>query len=205
MTTITQNYDRISMHGVRRSLLQWQATSIGLPLYEVPIPKNATNELYEHAMESSLTQLMGRHNISAVVFGDLFLRDIREYREKLLSRLGMECLFPLWGKDTKDLARFFVDAGFRAIICAIDPRKMDASFCGREFDRSFLSEIPKNVDPCGENGEFHTFVYGGPIFRSLIKIERGQIVQRDGFYFADLLPLEEGEGSRESSLFSEGA
>ena len=193
------------MHGVRRSLLRWQATSAGLPLYEVPIPKNATNELYEHAMESSLSQLKERQDISAIVFGDLFLRDIREYREKLVSGLGMKCLFPLWGRDTGELARFFVDAGFRAIICTVDARKIDVSFCGREFNRSFFSEIPKNVDPCGENGEFHTFVYDGPIFRSPIEITRGETVERDGFYFADLLPLKEGEGSSESSLLRKSA
>jgi uncharacterized protein (TIGR00290 family) len=179
------------MHGVRRALLRQQAASTGLPVYEVSIPKNATDEIYEHEMKTILWGLKKDLEISSVVFGDLFLQDIREYREKLLSSLGMEGLYPLWGKDTRDLAEYFIAAGFRAILCTVDPRKLDPSFCGREFDRSFLSEIPEGVDPCGENGEFHTFVYDGPIFRQPIKVARGEIVEREGFYFADLLLSEQ--------------
>jgi uncharacterized protein (TIGR00290 family) len=192
LTTITRDYDRISIHGVRRSLLRQQAASTGLPLYEVSIPKNASNEIYEREMKTTLSGLKKDLEISAVIFGDLFLQDIREYREKLLFPMGMEALFPLWGRDTRDLAEYFINAGFRAILCTVDPRKLNPSFCGREFDRSFLSEIPEEVDPCGENGEFHTFVYDGPIFRRPIKVARSEIVEREGFYFADLLPSEQG-------------
>jgi len=180
------------MHGLRRSLLRQQVASTGLPLYEMPIPKNATNEIYEHELKTTLSGLKQDLEISSIVFGDLFLQDIRDYREKLLSSMGMEGLFPLWGRDTRELAKYFARTGFRAILCTVDPRKLDPSFCGHEFDRSFLSEIPEGVDPCGENGEFHTFVYDGPIFRRPIKVTRGEIVEREGFYFADLLPLEQG-------------
>ncbi len=203
LTTITADYDRISMHGVRRSLLKRQASSTGLPLFEVPIPKNSTNEIYEREITSVLSRLKRDESVSAVIFGDLFLQDIREYREKLFSKVGMECLFPIWGKDTKALANSFIDEGFKAIICTIDPKKIAAEFCGREFDRAFLSEIPAGVDPCGENGEFHTFVYEGPIFKNPIKVTRGEIVQRDGFYFADLIPLQNGEGRGEGTVLRE--
>ncbi len=191
LTTITADYDRISMHGVRRSLLEQQAASAGLALYEVSIPRNATNKVYELEMRTVLLKLKEDIGISAVGFGDLFLEDVRAYREKLLSEMGLNCLFPLWKMDTGDLAEYFIDAGFRAILCTVDPRKLDPSFCGREFDATFLSELPKGVDPCGENGEFHTFVYDGPIFKKPIKIKKGEVVEREGFYFADLLPLQQ--------------
>jgi uncharacterized protein (TIGR00290 family) len=194
-TTVTKDYDRISVHGVRRSLLRKQASSLNLPLYEVLIPKNATNEIYEREMISTLLSLKSELSISVVVFGDLFLQDIREYRERLLSKVGMQCVFPIWGRDTKKLAEYFIDAGFKAILCTVDPKLLDGRFCGFEFDRQFLSEISSNVDPCGENGEFHTFVYDGPIFKNPVEIKRGKIVQRDGFFFADVLPLEDGQGS----------
>jgi len=190
LTTVTADYDRISMHGVRRSLLRQQALSAGLPLFEVPIPKNATNDVYEREIKVALIKLKKELGISTVVFGDLFLEDIREYREKLLSGPGLNCLFPLWRRDTRELAEYFITSGFRAVLCTIDPKKLDSSFCGREFDRSFLTEIPENVDPCGENGEFHTFVFDGPVFQQPIGIKIGEVVEREGFYFADLLPLE---------------
>ena len=191
LSTVTKDYDRISMHGVRRVLLQEQASSLGLPLFEVFIPKNATNEIYERETKAALSQVMTEYSISAVVFGDIFLQDIREYREKLVSTLRIGCLFPIWGRNTKELANEFIDSGFRAILCTIDPKKMGPEFCGREFDRKLLSDLPSKVDPCGENGEFHTFVYDGPIFRKPINITRGEVVQRDGFYFADIIPSQD--------------
>jgi len=191
LTTVTRDYDRISMHGVSRSLLRQQASSLRLPLFEVSIPKNATNEIYERETTSVLANLKEEHHISTIAFGDLFLQDIREYREKFLSRQGLDCIFPIWGRDTRILANAFINSGFRAILCTVDPRKLDGSFCGRDFDGSLLSELPEGVDPCGENGEFHTFVYDGPIFSHPIIIARGEIVQRDGFFFADILSSED--------------
>lgn len=146
-------------------------------------------------MISALTKLKNDLSISAVIFGDLFLRDVREYRERLLSRIGLECIFPLWGKDTKDLSMRFIEQEFRSILCTVNPKLLDPRLCGREFDEKLLSEFPRGVDPCGENGEFHTFVYAGPIFKDPIEIIRGEIIERDGFYFADLLPLEDSQGS----------
>jgi uncharacterized protein (TIGR00290 family) len=189
LTTITQDYGRISMHGVRVQLLREQTASLGLSLFEVPIPKGASNEIYEREMESVLIGLKKNSSISAVVFGDLFLQEIREYRERLCGRLGLDCIFPIWMKDTKKLAKDFIQSGFRAIVCTVDPRKLDKRFCGRKFDDSFLSEIPAGLDPCGENGEFHTFVYDGPIFKHPIRVSVGQILERSGFYFADILPI----------------
>ena len=187
LTTVTRDFDRISMHGVRTELLRKQASVLDLPLYVAYIPKVSTNAIYQDSMVSVLLPLKNS-GISAVLFGDLFLQDIRGYREKFLESLGMDCMFPLWGKDTRKLAYYFVERGFKAIICCVDPRKLDKKFCGREYDGSFLSDIPKDVDPCGENGEFHTFVYDGPIFREEIQVRTGEIVERDSFYFADILP-----------------
>ena|SRR5579862_9165486 len=191
ITTITKDYERISMHGIRKELLLGQAESLGLPLFEVLIPKDASNEIYEKATEAVLLRLKKNNSITSVVYGDLFLQDIREYREKFLTRLGFECIFPLWGIDTKKLAFQFIKDGFRAIVCTVDPKKLDPQFCGREFDGSFLSEIPSTVDPCGENGEFHTFVYDGPIFKDRLRVSVGEKVERNGFYFADILSVSE--------------
>jgi uncharacterized protein (TIGR00290 family) len=188
LTTVTRDFDRISMHGVRTELLRRQAIALGLPLYITYIPRASTNAIYEEAMKTVLQSLRTVEGISTIAFGDLFLQDIRQYREKFLHALGMDCLFPLWGRDTRELASFFIESGFKAKICCVDPRKLEDKFCGREFDESFLSEIPREVDPCGENGEFHTFVYDAPIFKEPIKVKTGDIVQRDGFWFADLLP-----------------
>ncbi|MHB8568352.1 MAG: Dph6-related ATP pyrophosphatase [Nitrososphaerales archaeon] len=188
LTTVTQDYDRISMHGVRRDLLVKQSLSIGLPLIEVGIPKYSTNEIYESKMSEKLLSLE-QEGVSVVLFGDLFLQDIRNYRENLVGKLGLRCAFPLWGRDTTKLARGFIDSGFRAIICCVDPKKLGKEFCGRQFDSSFLVEIPDNVDPSGENGEFHTFVYDGPIFAQKIEVKVGEVVERDGFYFADILSV----------------
>jgi uncharacterized protein (TIGR00290 family) len=187
LTTVTEEFDRISMHGVRRSLLSAQATSLGLPLEEVWIPKSATNEIYEDRMRTVLTKYKDR-GVECVAFGDLFLQDVRSYREEKLAQIGMTGMFPLWGRDTGKLAREFIETGFRAVVCCVDPRKLPGEFCGREYDKAFLKSIPATVDPCGENGEFHTFVYAGPIFSNEIPITKGQVVLRDGFYFADLVP-----------------
>lgn len=188
LTTVTSDYQRISMHGVRRELLRRQAQEMELTLHEVMIPKNATNDIYEESMGRKILQLKEIEGISTLVFGDLFLEDIRSYRERFFERFDLKCEFPIWGKNTASLAKSFIEYGFRAKVCCVDPKKIPSEFCGREFDVNFLSDLPKSVDPCGENGEFHTFVYGGPIFRENIDVKVGDVVQRDGFYFADVLP-----------------
>jgi len=187
LTTVTEEFDRISMHGVRRSLLSAQASSLGLPVEEVWIPKNSSNEIYETRMREVLTRYKDR-GVERVAFGDIFLQDIRSYREERLAQIGMRGVFPLWERNTSRLAREFVDSGFRAVVCCVDPRRLPGEFCGREYDLAFLESIPASVDPCGENGEFHTFVYAGPIFSNEIPILKGEVVLRDGFYFADVVP-----------------
>ena len=186
-TTLTEGYDRISMHGVRRELLERQARSIGLPLDTMYIPKNGTNKDYESKL-TALLEKYKREGILSVGFGDLFLEDIRAYREKNLSQIGMQAVFPLWKKDTTQLARDFLVAGFKAIIVCVDPKMLDPSFAGRVIDDAFLRDLPSSVDPCGENGEFHSFVFDGPIFNGAVKLTIGEVVSRDGFYFCDLLP-----------------
>lgn len=187
VTTVTSAYDRISMHGVRRSLLRDQAEAIGLPLDEVEIPPRASNTDYESAMADALSTVQ-ESGISRVAFGDLFLADIRKYRERQMAAIGMGCLFPVWGRDTRQLARDFVTDGFRAVLCCVDPKQLDPAFCGREIDHTLIDELPAGVDPCGENGEFHTFVFDGPVFGRPVPLQRGEIVCRDGFWYCDLLP-----------------
>jgi uncharacterized protein (TIGR00290 family) len=187
LTTITDEYDRISMHGVRRVLLERQAESIGLPLHPVLIPPQCVNATYETRMKEALAEHFAR-GVRRVAFGDIFLEDLRVYRENNLARAGMEALFPIWKRDTRELAREFVRLGFRAITVCVDPRVLDSSFAGRELDASFLSDLPPGVDPCGENGEFHTFAFDGPIFKNRITFRPGETVLRDGFCFCDLLP-----------------
>jgi uncharacterized protein (TIGR00290 family) len=189
LTIVTEDYQRISTHGVRRELLKRQAEAMKLPLYEVMIPKNATNEIYEEQTRKTVLELKQKEKISRMVFGDLFLRDVRSYREALLGRLGVSCEFPLWERDTEELANYFIATGFKAIVCCADSKKIGREFCGREFDFDFLLDLPTGVDPCGENGEFHTFVYDGPIFEKKINVKVGEIVERDGFYFADILTV----------------
>ena len=188
LTTVTEGYERISMHGVRCALLVEQANALGLPLEQVRIPIKASNAIYEAAMHELLLRYRAR-GVSRVVFGDLFLEDIRRYRETNLATLNMRGFFPLWLKDTRELAHDFIAAGFRAILVCIDPTQISPAFCGREFDESLLAELPASADPCGENGEFHTFVYDGPIFRQPVPLIKGEVVQRDGFWFCDLLPV----------------
>jgi uncharacterized protein (TIGR00290 family) len=187
ITTITDAYDRVSMHGVRRELLARQAEALGLPLVEVVIPPACVIEIYEARMAEACAAapLSG---IEAVAFGDLFLEDVRAYREERLAAAGKRGLFPLWGRDTAGLAREFLDAGFEARLVCVDSHVLDPSFAGRRYDERLLAELPPGVDPCGENGEFHTFVHGGPIFAESIACETGEIVERDGFVFCDLTP-----------------
>ncbi len=187
LTTVTEVYDRISMHGVRRALLERQAESIGLPLHPVLIPPQCINATYEARMKEALSHHFAR-GVRSVAFGDIFLEDLRVYREKNLAQAGMQALFPIWKRDTRELAREFVRLGFRAITVCIDPRVLDASFAGRELDASFFADLPPGVDPCGENGEFHTYVFDGPVFKVPIAFRVGEKVLRDGFCFCDLLP-----------------
>lgn len=197
LTTVTETYDRISMHGVRRELLARQAASIGLPLHEVRIPPQCVNPIYESRMEQAL-RVYWNQGIRQVAFGDIFLEDLRVYRENNLARIGMSALFPIWKRDTRELARTFLAQRFRAFTACIDPRILPASFAGRELDASFFADLPPQADPCGENGEFHTFVFDGPIFRQPIPVRTGEIVTRDGFVFCDLL-LEEKFSEMEHS------
>ena len=189
LTTVTAEYDRISMHGVRRSLLHRQAESLGLPLEEVVISPGATNDDYETNMGGALATLRTRiSGLDTVVFGDLFLADIRAYRERMLARLGLRGLFPLWLRDTRSLAHEFVRLGYRAVLVCVDATQLAGEFAGREFDADLLRDLPSDVDPCGENGEFHTFVYAGPGLREPVPHERGPLVVRDGrFVYCDLV------------------
>ena len=187
LTTVTEGYDRISMHGVRRELLQQQAESLRLPLHEVFIPPQCGNTIYEARMEEALL-LYFQQGIRRVAFGDIFLEDLRLYREKNLARVAMQALFPIWKRDTCELIREFHEAGFRSVAVCIDSKVLDSSFAGRELDASFFADLPQGVDPCGENGEFHTFVYDGPIFTRPVGFTLGEVVRRDSFVFRDLLP-----------------
>jgi uncharacterized protein (TIGR00290 family) len=191
LTTVTEGYERISMHGVRRELLQRQAASIGLPLEEVHIPPQCPNTIYESRMAEAMLRYRDR-GILHVGFGDIFLRDLRAYREEKLAHAGMSAIFPLWDVNTRELSERFMADGFRARTACIDPRELDKSFAGRELDGSFFRDLPIEVDPCGENGEFHTFVFDGPIFRWPVPIVTGQVVERDSFVFCDLLPDSQG-------------
>ncbi len=187
ITTVTEGYDRISMHGVRRELLARQAEAAGVPLVVVSIPPECPNDVYEARMADAFAEEPLRA-VQAVAFGDLFLEDVRSYREQRLAAAGRRAEFPLWGRDTSELAHGFVDAGFDAVLVCVDPAKLDGSFAGRRFDDTLLADLPGSVDPCGENGEFHTFVTAGPIYAAPIAVEQGEIVEREGFVFCDLLP-----------------
>jgi uncharacterized protein (TIGR00290 family) len=185
LTTVTQGYNRISMHGVREALLEQQASSIGLPLSKVFLSKNGSNEEYEARMKEVMLKTR-ETGVSTVAFGDIFLYEIKKYRESNLAKVGMNGIFPLWAKC--NLPQTFIDLGFKAIVTCVDAKVLDAKFAGRLFDREFLDELPTSVDPSGENGEFHSFVFDGPIFRKKISYEVGQIVKRDSFYYCDLKP-----------------
>jgi uncharacterized protein (TIGR00290 family) len=186
LTTVTEGYERISMHGVRRELLDRQVQSIGLPLHEVRIPPQCVNPIYEARMEEAL-RVYFESGVRKVAFGDIFLEDLRAYREKNLARVGMTAIFPIWKRDTRELIRFFHANKFRAVAVCVDSKVLDPSFAGRELDEPFFRDLPPHADPCGENGEFHTFVFDGPIFQSPIPVRTGEVINRDGFIFCDLL------------------
>jgi uncharacterized protein (TIGR00290 family) len=188
LTTVTEDYDRISMHGVRRILLERQVASLGFPLEKVLIPKNASNEKYE----SNMGQVLAKYKeagTTSVVFGDIFLEDLRKYREDKLAAIGMLGIFPLWKRDTRELARSLSTLGFEAITTCVDSQTLGRQFVGRVIDEQFLSELPPTVDPCGENGEYHSFVYFGPIFNERVACTPGEIVLRENrFWYCDLIP-----------------
>ena len=187
LTTINQASDRVAMHAVRTELLRAQADAAGLPLWPVPIPWPCSNAEYEGAMAAAMARTRA-DGIRHVAFGDLFLEDVRRYREERLAPTGVAPLFPLWGTPTDALARRMVEAGLRARLTCVDPQRLDSRFAGRDFDAELLAELPATVDPCGERGEFHTFAYAGPMFRHPVAIRTGEVVAREGFVFADLLP-----------------
>jgi uncharacterized protein (TIGR00290 family) len=187
ITTITEDYDRISMHGTRRSLLERQAASLGLRLHKVSIPKSATNEEYETRMAQALVGYR-KLGIDTIGFGDLFLEDIRLYRERFLSRFNMKGMFPVWHRNTTEFLKDFIDLGFKAVVTCVTADLLDKSFAGRLIDEEFLQSLPHGVDPCGENGEFHTFVFDGPLFRQPVRFRFGETVLRESFWFRDLVP-----------------
>jgi uncharacterized protein (TIGR00290 family) len=184
LTTLNEAFDRVAMHAVRAQLLRAQAEAAGLPLTTVPLPWPCSNAEYEAAMDAALARAR-RDGVTAVAFGDLFLEDVRRYREERMAGTGMEPLFPLWGEPTAALARRMIDGGLRARLTCVDPRQVAPSFAGREFDAALLADLPPAVDPCGERGEFHSFTYAGPMFSAPIPLRAGEIVERDGFVFAD--------------------
>lgn len=192
LTTVTEGYNRVSMHGVRRELLQRQAESIGLPLHEVFIPPECVNSIYEARMEAAL-RMHFEKGVRKVTFGDIFLEDLRAYREKNLARIGMTAMFPIWKRDSRELIESFHAHGFRSIAVCVDPKVVDRSFAGRELDGTFFADLPPQVDCCGENGEFHTFAFDGPIFKEPIRFQVGELVERDSFVFCDLLMEREGQ------------
>jgi uncharacterized protein (TIGR00290 family) len=186
LTTINADAQRVAMHAVRVGLVQAQAEALELPLWQVPIPSPCPNEVYERAMADAVRRAVAE-GFTHVAFGDLFLEDIRRYREERLAGTGLTPLFPLFGADTPALAAAMIASGLRARVTCVNPRVLDRRFAGRDFDAGFVAELPRSVDPCGERGEFHTFAYDGPMFRRPIAIESGIVVERDGFVFADLI------------------
>lgn len=196
VTTLNEAFGRVAMHGVRKELLHAQAHAVGLPLWEVPLPWPCTNDDYEARMRA-LVERARSVGVRVFAFGDLFLEDIRDYRVRKLAGTGLEPLFPIWGtpEDTPDLAIAMITAGFRATLTCVDPRQLSPTFAGREFDLGLLADLPPGVDRCGERGEFHTFCHTGPVFAEPIRVQRGEVVEREGFWFADLLPVEPVEGA----------
>ncbi len=187
LTTVTEAYDRVAMHGVRRSLLGLQMAALDLPLLEVTLPTPCPNAVYEARMAVACARMLAQ-GVRHIVFGDLYLEDIRAYRERQLAPLGLSGIFPLWKRDTRALAREMISSALVAHLVCLDPRRLGREFAGRRFDSALLEELPQEVDPCGENGEFHTVVSAGPMFRQSIPVRVGEVVERDGFVFADVIP-----------------
>jgi uncharacterized protein (TIGR00290 family) len=189
LTSVTAGYERIAIHGVRRELLRAQAASLGLPLHEFELQPDCSNDDYEAALAAALAEVRERFGARRIAFGDLFLEDVRRYREERVTPLGFEPIFPLWGRDTAELAREFVDRGFQARLVCVDTTQLGAGFAGRAYDAALLADLPPAVDPCGEKGEFHTFVVGGPGFSSPVDYEVGEVVLRnERFAYCDLVP-----------------
>ncbi len=195
MTTVNEVHQRVSIHAVRLDLLQRQAEALGLPLQIIDLPSPCTNSQYEEVMGKFVGEAK-RLGIECMAFGDLFLADIKEYREAKLAGTGITPLFPLWLSPTDRLAREMISSGLRAVVTCVDPQQLPISFAGREFNEQFLAGLPKHVDPCGERGEFHTFAFDGPMFAKPVSVELGSIVERDGFGYADLLPTAERTGAQ---------
>jgi len=189
LTTINSEFDRVAMHGTRRSILEAQAAAAGLPLWSIPLPWPCSNEVYEQRMADACRRAVAE-KVDAIAFGDLFLRDVRAYRENQLKSTGLEPLFPLWEIPTVDLAPAMIAGGLRAKLVCVDSRQLDPAFAGRDFDAALLRDLPSGVDPCGENGEFHSCVYAGPMFQHPVALEAGEIINRDGFIYADFRPLQ---------------
>jgi uncharacterized protein (TIGR00290 family) len=185
VTTLNEAFDRVAMHAVRRELLEMQALAVGLPLWTVPLPWPCSNEQYEARMRDLCARAVA-NGVESVAFGDLFLAEIRAYREKQLAQTGLKPLFPLWQMPTEALAREMIASGLRAKITCVDPKVLPREFAGREFDLQFLADLPRNIDPCGENGEFHSFVYASPDFAQPLNVEVIEVIERDGFVFADV-------------------
>jgi uncharacterized protein (TIGR00290 family) len=188
LTTLTEPFRRVSMHGVREELLEAQARSLRLPLIKVPIPHPCPNETYEAAMSEALNQAREK-GVTRIVFGDLFLEDVRIYRESKLVGTGFEGVWPLWLQDTRTLSCRMVDAGLKAVITCLDPKRLPRAFAGRNYDAAMLRDLPQEVDPCAENGEFHTFAWDGPMFSEPVRFRIGETLERDGFVFTDLLSV----------------
>ncbi len=188
LTTFNREADRVAMHAVRRELVEMQAAAVSLLLYPVELPWPCPNEEYENILTGALTELKDRLSITHVAFGDLYLEDVRAYREKQMDRLGLTPLFPIWGQPTNELAHQMVAAGVKAWLTCVDPKQLPREFAGRAYDDRLLGEFPDGVDPCGENGEFHTFAWDGPMFASPVHVSVGERVERDGFVFTDLMP-----------------
>ncbi len=189
LTTVTEGFDRISMHGVRRELLERQADSLGIPLRKIMIPQDCTNEIYEARMREAMSRIKA-HGITKIAFGDLFLQDVKKYRDEMLAQAGMTGVYPIWMRDTEELVRTFIGLGFRAILACVDTQAIDAAFAGREIDLQLLRDLPQSADPCGEYGEYHSFVYEGPIFKNAIACSTGErVLRNERFNYCDIVAL----------------